>query len=116
MTTSARPNRTFPRGAVAVDAFPGLGRAVAMLELAKRFHRREIDAESPRIGEGHERWPVYWVPLIGGPTLLSLNRSMLSFYAHSGSSSRGGTNTDYWERALDVTTSSDDNSKILEDL
>lgn len=104
------------RGAVAVDAFPGLGKTTAMLELGKKFHHREIDAEGPRTDEGHERWPVCWVPLMGRPTLLGLNRSMLSFYAHPGSSSRGGTSTDYLERALDVMMACETRLMILDDL
>lgn len=30
------------KGAVAIDAFPGLGKTTSVLDFAKKFHRREI--------------------------------------------------------------------------
>jgi len=51
------------KGAVAVDAFPGLGKTTSVLAFAKQFHMREIAEHGPVIGEGHERWPVCRVGL-----------------------------------------------------
>ncbi|WP_390888013.1 AAA family ATPase [Candidatus Mycobacterium wuenschmannii] len=102
------------RIAIAVDAFPGLGKTTAMLELAKAFHLREIDAEGPRTDDGDERWPVCWLPLTGRPTLLGLNRSMLFFYAHPGS--RRGQSDDFLERALDVMKRCETRLLVIDDL
>lgn len=53
---SSQQDGGIARGAVAVDAFPGLGKTTAMLELAKKFHRQEIDADGPRTDDGRRFW------------------------------------------------------------
>lgn len=41
-----------PKGAVAIDAFPGLGKTTAVLDFAKKFHLREVrEGISDRGGE-----------------------------------------------------------------
>ena len=46
------------KGAIALDAFPGLGKTTAVLAFAKQFHLREIAEHGPVTAAGHERWPV----------------------------------------------------------
>jgi hypothetical protein len=55
------------RGAVAVDAFPGLGKTTAVLAFARDFHRREIAEGGAFTAGGHERLPVCRVGLTGNP-------------------------------------------------
>jgi hypothetical protein len=52
-----------PKGAVAIDAFPGLGKTTSVLDFAKKFHRREVAEQGAGTIEGHERWPVCRVGL-----------------------------------------------------
>lgn len=53
------------KGAVAVDAFPGLGKTTSVLAFARDFHRREIAERGRFTDQGHERWPVCRVGLTG---------------------------------------------------
>lgn len=62
------------KGAVAVDAFPGLGKTTAVLAFAREFHRREIAEHGAFTAQGHERWPVCRVGLTGNTGMKDLNR------------------------------------------
>jgi len=43
------------KGAVAIDAFPGLGKTTSVLDSAKKFHRREINEQGTDTSAGHDR-------------------------------------------------------------
>jgi hypothetical protein len=58
------------KSAVAIDAFPGLGKTTAALAFAKDFHLREVADHRPRTAAGDERWPVCRVGLTGNTTRL----------------------------------------------
>jgi AAA domain len=102
------------KGAIAVDAFPGLGKTTAVQQFARQFHLQEIAAHGERTDEGHERWPVCWNSLTGNPTLRELNRSMLGFFAHPGSGR--GTANQYVTRALDCMITCEVKILIFDDL
>ncbi|MFJ9381080.1 TniB family NTP-binding protein [Streptomyces sp. NPDC101455] len=70
--------------AVAVDAFPGLGKTTAVLAFARDYHRREIAEHGAFTAQGHERWPVCRVSLTGNTGMKDLNRAMLEFFGHPG--------------------------------
>jgi hypothetical protein len=57
------------KGAVAIDAFPGLGKATSVLAFARDYHRREIKAEGARTGAGQrtctDGCPNAGDPLVG---------------------------------------------------
>src|SRR5260370_11641962 len=53
------------KGAVAIDAFPGLGKTTSVLAFGKEFHRREIKARGMVTDAGNEHWPVCRVGLTG---------------------------------------------------
>ncbi|MER6205974.1 TniB family NTP-binding protein [Streptomyces sp. NPDC001642] len=72
------------KGAVAVDAFPGLGKTTAVLAFAREFHRREIAEHGAFTAQGYERWPVCRVGLTGNTGMKDLNRAMLEFFGHPG--------------------------------
>ncbi|MFE6398109.1 TniB family NTP-binding protein [Streptomyces alboflavus] len=72
------------KGAVAVDAFPSLGKTTAVLAFAREFHRREIAEHGAFTAQGHERWPVCRVGLTGNTGMKDLNRAMLEFFGHPG--------------------------------
>jgi hypothetical protein len=88
-----------PKGMIAVDAHPGLGKTTAAKAFAHRFYRREIAEFGEFTDIGHERHPVCWIGMSGNTGLLDLNRAMLRFFAHQGS--ERGTAADFARRALD---------------
>jgi hypothetical protein len=87
------------KGAVAIDAFPGLGKTTSVLAFAREFHRREIAERGEFTGQGHERLPVCRVGLTGNTGMKDLNRAMLEFFGHPGRNR--GTTAQFGQRALD---------------
>jgi len=102
------------KGAVAIDAFPGLGKTTSVLAFAKQFHLREIGENGARTADGHERWPVCRVGLTGNTGLKDFNRAMLEFFAHPGNTR--GTASQFATRALDCMTSCQVRLLIIDDL
>ncbi|MEV6231815.1 ATP-binding protein [Saccharopolyspora shandongensis] len=102
------------KGAIAIDAFPGLGKTTAVLAFAKQFHLREITEEGEHTPDGHERWPVCRVGLTGNTGMKDFNRAMLEFFAHPGSSR--GTATQFAHRALDCMLSCHVRLLVIDDL
>ena len=103
-----------PKGAVAIDAVPGLGKTTAMLAFAKAFHRREIAERGEQTRDGNERWPVCRVGLTGNTGLRDFNRAMLSFYAHPGQTR--GSAADFAQRALNSVLECETKILIVDDL
>ncbi|AMU23407.1 AAA family ATPase [Mycobacteroides abscessus] len=102
------------KGAVAIDAFPGLGKTTSVLDFAKKFHRREIKEQGTQTSAGHERWPVCRVGLTGNTGMVEFNKAMLAFYAHPGTSR--GKAADYAYRALDNVLSCETKLLVVDDL
>ena len=102
------------KGAVAIDAFPGLGKTTSVLAFARQYHRREIKALGETTDCGAERWPVCRVGLTGNTGMKEFNRAMLEFFAHPGT--RRGTAADYARRALDCVLSCQVRVLIVDDL
>ena len=102
------------KSAVAIDAFPGLGKTTAALAFAKDFHLREVAERGPRTTSGDERWPVCRVGLTGNTTMKDFNLAMLEFFAHPGVSR--GTAAQYIRRALDCVLLCDVRLLIVDDM
>ncbi|WP_405467203.1 AAA family ATPase [Streptomyces canus] len=102
------------KGAVAVDAFPGLGKTTAVLAFAREFHRREIAEHGEFTAQGHERWPVCRVGLTGNTGMKDLNRAMLEFFGHPGRQT--STAAQLGLQALDCVLSCEVRLLILDDL
>lgn len=102
------------KGAVAIDAYPGLGKTTSVLAFAKEFHRREIRIKGTHTRDGHQRWPVCRVGLTGNTGLKEFNRAMLEFYAHPGITR--GTSADLSRRTLDCVTSCETRLLVVDDL
>lgn len=102
------------KGAVAVDAFPGLGKTTAVLAFARDFHRREIAEGGAFTTGGHERLPVCRVGLTGNTGMKDFNRAMLEFFGHPGRTT--GTTAQFAQRALDCVLSCDVKLLIVDDL
>lgn len=102
------------KGAVAIDAFPGLGKTTSVLDFAKKFHRREIKEQGTETSAGHERWPVCRVGLTGNTGMVEFNRAMLSFFAHPGSSR--GNAAHFAHRALDCVLTCETKLLVVDDL
>jgi hypothetical protein len=102
------------KGAIALDAFPGLGKTTAVLAFARQFHLREIAAQGPATTAGHERWPVCRVGLTGNTGMKDFNRAMLEFFGHPGAVR--GTTAQFAHRALDCMLSCEVRLLIVDDL
>ncbi|WNI24932.1 AAA family ATPase [Streptomyces sp. ITFR-16] len=102
------------KGAVAVDAFPGLGKTTAVLAFARDFHRREIAEGGAFTAGGHERLPVCRVGLTGNTGMKDFNRAMLEFFGHPGRTA--GTTAQFAQRALDCVLSCDVKLLVVDDL
>ncbi|MFQ6329620.1 ATP-binding protein [Nocardia sp. CWNU-33] len=102
------------KGAIAIDAFPGLGKTTSVLAFAREFHRREIRAQGGETDDGHERWPICRVGLTGNTGMVDFNRAMLSFYAHPGMSR--GSAAHFAHRALDCMLACETRVLIVDDL
>lgn len=102
------------KGAVAVDAHPGLGKTTAVLNFALKYHRREIAAQGALTASGHERWPVCRVGLTANIGMKDFNRALLEFYGHPGRKS--GTSALFVQRALDCVLACESRILIVDDL
>ncbi|HEV8279938.1 MAG TPA: ATP-binding protein [Streptosporangiaceae bacterium] len=102
------------KGAIAVDAFPGLGKTTAVLAFARKFHLREIAENGRFTPDGHERLPVCRVGLTGNTSMKDFNRAMLEFYGHSGR--HRGTTAQMAHRALDCVQSCHCRLLVIDDL
>lgn len=102
------------KGAVAVDAFPGLGKTTAVLDFALKYHRQVIEREGTFTAAGHERWPVCRVGLTSNIGMKEFNRSLLEYYAHPGRKS--GTAALFAQRALDCVLQCETRILVIDDL
>src|SRR5713226_3189183 len=102
------------KGAIAVDAFPGLGKTTAVMAFARKYHLREIAEKGRFTTDGHERLPVCRVGLTGNTSMKDFNRAMLEFYGHSGR--HRGTTAQMAHRALDCVQSCHCRLLIIDDL
>ncbi|MVO89275.1 AAA family ATPase [Streptomyces sp. p1417] len=102
------------KGAVAVDAFPGLGKTTSVLAFTREFHRREIAEEGEFTAQGNERWPVCRVGLTGNTGMKDLNRALLEFFGHPGR--HRGTTAQLGQQALDCVLSCEVRLLVLDDL
>ncbi|MFE7112770.1 TniB family NTP-binding protein [Streptomyces sp. NPDC057575] len=102
------------KGAIAVDAFPGLGKTTAVLNFALKYHRQVIERDGALTDAGHERWPVCRVGLTSNIGMKEFNRSLLEYYAHPGRKS--GTAALFAQRALDCVLQCETRILVIDDL
>jgi hypothetical protein len=98
------------KGAIAIDAFPGLGKTTAVLAFARKYHLREIAEKGRFTPDGHERR----VGLTGNTGMKDFNRALLEFYGHPGR--HRGTTAQMGHRALDCVQSCHCRLLIIDDL
>jgi hypothetical protein len=102
------------KGAVAVDAFPGLGKTTSVLAFLRAFHQREVAENGEYTAQGHERLPVCRVGLTGNTGMKDLNRAILEYFGHAGRNR--GTAAQFGQRALDCVLSCEVRVLALDDL
>lgn len=102
------------RGAVVIDAEPGLGKTTLATRYGRDFHRRIYRRHGTATQEGHQRLPVAFVPLTAGVTLKGLNQKLLGFYGHPAATH--GTRSELTSLAVDCVTSCDTRLIIVDDL
>ncbi|WP_371632170.1 AAA family ATPase [Streptomyces sp. NBC_01259] len=114
IVTSNQQDGDKAKGAVSVDAFPGLGKTTAVLDFALKYHRQVIARQGAFTAAGHERWPVCRVGLTSNIGMKDFNRSLLEFYGHPGRKS--GTAALFAQRALDCVLECESKILIIDDL
>jgi AAA domain len=102
------------KGAIAIDAFPGLGKTTAVMAFARKYHLREIAEKGRFTADGHERLPVCRVGLTGNTSMKEFNRALLEFFGHPGR--HRGTTAQMAHRALDCVQSCRCRLLIIDDL
>jgi hypothetical protein len=102
------------KGAIGIDAFPGLGKTTAVLALARKFHCQEIEENGAFTDNGDERWPVCRVGLTSNAGTRDFNRAILEFYGHAGRFK--GTAADFGIRALDCVLTAETKILIIDDV
>jgi AAA domain len=102
------------KGAIGIDAFPGLGKTTAVLALARKFHCQEIQENGRFTDNGDERWPVCRVGLTSNAGTRDFNRAILEFYGHAGRFR--GTAADFGIRALDSVLTAETKILIIDDV
>ncbi|WP_416976965.1 TniB family NTP-binding protein [Streptomyces sp. T028] len=112
--TSNQQDGDKAKGAVAVDAHPGLGKTTAVLDFALKYHRQVITREGAFTAAGHERWPVCRVGLTSNIGMKEFNRSLLEYYAHPGRTT--GTAALFAQRALDCVLQCETRILVIDDL
>ena len=70
------------RGAVALDALPGLGKTTIASSYARHFDQQQRRRYGHTTADGNPRLPVAFIPLSAGMTLKQLNQKILRFYDH----------------------------------
>jgi hypothetical protein len=103
-----------PKGAIAIDGYPGLGKTTAALAFARDYHRREIAENGTDTAGGHQRIPVCRVGLTGNTGMLDFNRAMLNFFGHPGVGR--GTAAQLAHRALDCVLTCETRLLMIDDL
>ena len=101
------------KGAIAIDALPGLGKTTSILAFVKKFYRREVAEDGEFTEGGHERWPVCRVGLSGNTSMKDFNQALLDFFGHP---ARSGTARELGVRALDCVVSCESKVMVVDDL
>ncbi|WP_327007653.1 AAA family ATPase [Dactylosporangium sp. NBC_01737] len=101
------------KGAVAIDAFPGLGKTTAACTFGRDLHRREIERGGAVTAGGHEHLPVCRIGLTSDTTMWKVNDTLLEFYGHPG---RRGNAKQLASRALDCILSCYTKLIIIDDV
>ena len=102
------------KGTIAIEGAAGIGKSIAVMDYAKRYHRDTITELGEYTEDGHERWPVCRVGMTGDTGMKDFNRAMLGFFNHAGITR--GTAVDFANRALDCVLSCQTRLLIVDDL
>jgi len=103
------------RGAVVIDAEPGLGKTTLATRYARDFHRTVYRRHGPLTPDGHQRLPVAFVPLTAGVTLKGLNLKLLQFYGHPAATKRNNR-SELTAQAVDCVASCATQLIVIDDL
>lgn len=102
------------RGAVVIDALPGLGKTTIANTYARDHDRRARRRHGELTEAGHERIPVFRVGLTSNTTLRTLNRMICQFYGHPGATR--STAAALADHAVDCVLACDTTLGIIDDV
>lgn len=110
---SNRQDTGHAKGAIALDAYPGLGKTTIADSFGFAYHRALLARHGTRTEQGDDRIPVCHVGLTSNTTLRTLNRMICDFYGHP---AKTGTAALFASRALDCILSCDTQLVIVDDV
>ncbi|QKT13751.1 AAA family ATPase [Rhodococcus sp. W8901] len=110
---SNRQDTGHAKGAIALDAYPGLGKTTIADSFGFAYHRALLARHGTSTEEGNDRIPVCHVGLTSNTTLRTLNRMICDFYGHPAAT---GTAALFASRALDCILSCDTQLVIVDDV
>ncbi|MET4610623.1 hypothetical protein ABIC28_001601 [Rhodococcus sp. PvR044] len=110
---SNRQDTGHAKGAVAIDAFPGLGKTTIADSFGFDYHRTLLTRYGPRTEDDNDRIPVCRAGLISNTTPRMLNLMLCDFYGHPGLT---GTEKTFADQALGYMLSCETQLVIVDDV
>jgi hypothetical protein len=110
---SNRQDTGHAKGAIALDAYPGLGKTPIADSFGFAYHRALLARNGPTTDDGDERIPVCHIGLTSNTTMRTLSMMICDFYGHPAST---GSAAAFGKRALDCVLSCDTQLVIIDDV
>lgn len=110
---SNRQDTGHAKGAIALDAYPGLGKTTIADSFGFAYHRAQLARHGPSTEQGDDRIPVCHIGLTSNTTLRTLNLMICDFYGHPATT---GTAATFAARALDCILSCETQLVIIDDV
>ncbi|PTR44714.1 TniB protein [Rhodococcus sp. OK611] len=110
---SNRQDTGHAKGAIALDAYPGLGKTTIADSFGFKYHRALLARNGPTTEEGDERIPVCHIGLTSNTTMRTLSMMICDFYGHPATTGSAAT---FGRRALDCVLSCDTQLVIIDDV
>lgn len=110
---SNRQDTGHAKGAIALDAYPGLGKTTTADAFGFAYHRALFARKGPSTEAGDQHIPVCHIGLTSNTTMRTLNMMICDFYGHPATTGSAAT---FGKRALDCVLSCDTQLIIIDDV
>jgi hypothetical protein len=110
---SNRQDTGHAKGAIALDAYPGLGKTTIADSFGFKYHRALLARNGPTTEDGDERIPACHIGLTSNTTMRTLSMMICDFYGHPATT---GSAAAFGRRALDCVLSCDTQLVIIDDV
>lgn len=110
---SNRQDSDHAKGAIALDAYPGLGKTTTADAFGFAYHRALLARNGPATDGGDQHIPVCHIGLTSNTTMRTLNMMICDFYGHPATT---GSAAIFAKRAVDCVLSCDTQLIIIDDV